>query len=178
MAAKDDYFRLDAQMGGLCDRLSECHDPAARADLLAEAGDTEQQMADMRLEVFGPDPIEWENGRDLSESLAHSTLLLRLLADVERATDTTLRRRLTASWLEPYAGPVLDRMACTTQIEHRAQMLRELYESVEPHVGGQAAETLACVPYAPGQRGWSDERYLPNSFPKLVRTLWRAWRAA
>lgn len=176
MATKDDYFRTEKPIGDLMDRLNESTDPTARPELLYRIAAVEQRLADIHLEVFGPDPIEWEGGRDLAESIGFSALLLRLLGDVEQAVDGDGRRWLTSSWLEPYAGPVLDRMATTQDVGARSVLLLDLYEAVVPHVGGQAAETLACLPYRPGFRGWDDDLYLPNSFPKLVRALWRARR--
>jgi hypothetical protein len=176
MASRHDYDRLIGQYGPLWDRMTETHDPVERARLLDAVAEVDQQVADIHMEVFGPDPIESEGGWDLAESHAHSARLLRVLADVERATDSTLRRKLTASWLEPCASPVLGRMACRVEIDSRAQLLGAFYEAVVDHVGGQAAETLACLPYAPGRSGWDGELYLPASFPKLARVLWRAWR--
>jgi hypothetical protein len=176
MTTSGDYFRIGKPIGALYDRLNETTDPAIRAELLDGMATIEQQLSDVHREAFGPDPIEWEGGRDLSESIASSALLMRLLADVEHAVADGGQRRRTDTWLEPYAGSVLDRMAATPDIATRSVLLLDLYEAVEPHVGGQAAEVLAGLPYRPGWRGWDDDRYLPNSFPKMVRVLWRTWR--
>ena len=176
MASQSDYFALARRMGRIYDETADTTNDHVRATLLIDAYETEQSMAGMHREVFGADPNPDEGGRDLSESLASSALLLKLLADVELVAGGRLTRRfVTDSWLEPYVGPVLDRMADTTDVVARAALLEELYDAVYPHVGGQAAEVLACVPLANGRRGWSGERYLPASFPKLVRTVWRAW---
>lgn len=177
MATKDDYFAVEKPIGGLFDQLNETTDPIPRGHLLYAMADIEQRLADLHLKVFGPAPIEWEGDRDLAESLAYSAQLYRLLADVELVVGGhSPSRFVTESWLEPHAGRVLDRMAGTADLAARSVLLLDLYEAVEPHVGGQAAEVLACVPYRPGFRGWDDNLYLPNSFPKLVRTLWRTWR--
>lgn len=178
MATSNDYFRIEKPIGALLDRLNESTDPAVRGELLDGMAAVEQQLADVHLEAFGPDPMEDEGGRDLSESIAHSALLLRLLGDVEYAVADSRARRVTRTWLEPYAGPVLDRMAGAFEPYDRAMLLKELYEAVEPYVGAQAAETLACLPLWPGLRGWDGGVYLPRSLPRLVRMVWRTWRAA
>lgn len=176
MSTRDDYFRVEKQFGPLFDQLSETTDATARTVLLTEMANIEQRLADVYFEAFGPAPIEWENGRDLATSLNFSAQLYGLLADVERAVAEGGVRRDTGSWLEPHAGPVLDRMSATVDVAARSVLLLDLYEAVVPHVGGQAAEMLACLPYRPGYRGWADDLYLPHSFPKLARTVWRAWR--
>ena len=177
MVSQRDYFALDRRMGRIYDQLAETTNDHVRATLLIDAYETEQVMADMHREVFGPDPIEWEGGRDLADSIASSALLLKLLADVELVAGGGLTRRFTTdTWLEPYAGRILDMMAANPSVLGRAAWLEDLYEAVVPFVGGQAAEVLACIPFANGRRGWSGERYLPSSFPKLVRTVWRAFR--
>jgi hypothetical protein len=178
VATQADYFALDREMGRIYDRISETTDGHERARLLIDAYETEGAMATMHREVFGPDPLPDEPGRDLADALASSAVLLSLLADVELVACGDLTRRFTTdTWLEPHAGPVLDRMAATGTAEERAGLLEDLFDAVVPQVGGQAAEVLACIPLAPGLRGWDGGLYLPSSFPKLVRVLWRARRA-
>jgi hypothetical protein len=176
MATRREYFDLDTAAGRIFDRLAETTDGHERARLLVAAYETEQAMADMHTEVFGPDPME-DDGRDLAEALASSALLLTLVADVELVACGQLTRRFTTdTWLEPYAGPVLDRMAATPAVADRARLLEALADAVEPYVGVQAVETLACLPLADGKCGWSDERRLPSTFVGLVRHGWHVWR--
>lgn len=177
MASQAEYFALDKKAGQIYDRVAETTDGHERTKLLFAAAEVEQRMADVHFEVFGADPNSDEGGRDLSESLTHSALLMRLIADVEQvACGETLSRFTTGTWLEPYAGPVLNRMVATETVQQRAALLEDLYDAVYPHVGGQAAETLACVPLADGMCGWSNERRWPSSFSKLARMAWQAWR--
>lgn len=175
MPFKADYFDLEKRMSRVFDQLSETLDPRERSLLLGEAAALEGDMAGMHLKVFGPAPNEDEAGRDLAESMRYSALLLDLLADVELAVATDGRRRDGSSWLEPFAGRWLTRMASTVPGRQRMALLRDLYDAVEPHVGGQAAELLAGIAFD-GRCGYDGSVYLPNSFPKMVRTLWRAWR--
>jgi hypothetical protein len=176
MPTQRDYFDLDRAGGRIHDRLAEATDGHERVKLLFAAADVEQQMAAMHAEVFGPDPME-DDGRDLAEALASSALLLRLVADAEQvAVGQTSSRFDTDSWLEPYAGPVLDRMAVAATVQQRASLLENLADAVYPHVGGQAVETLHCLPLADGRLGWSSEKRLPSTFAGLVRHGWRAWR--
>lgn len=120
-----------------------------RLALLRELAYQLQAMSKLRREVFGPTPLDDEGGRDLADSLASSALLVRLVADAEQAAVSSMPRIFVNTELEPYAGPVLARMATTPDPLARGELLDDLYDAVVDIVGEQAAETIACLP-APG----------------------------
>lgn len=81
------------------------------------------------------------------------------------------------------AVAVIALMAATPALDDRMRLLERLYEAAHPVVGGQAAETIACLPApasdgGPEWRGWRRETHLPASLRGVVAALWRAWRVS
>ena len=146
LRAEAAYFALDRQMGSLYRQLRQVGDHFTRYHLLARAGRAQLDMAALLPAAFGPDPLPDEPGRDLADALASSGHLLAMVADAENAIAVadTRRRYGVGAELEAAAGPILDR-AIAAGIIGRA-VLDELYDAVEPLVGPQAAETIACLP--------------------------------
>jgi hypothetical protein len=165
VAARERYFGEERALRRVWRGLAREAGPRERAELLREAAGRMGRMAGACPGAFGPEPIEWEGGRDLAESQAFSAALLRVLAQVEDIVrgavaggdvglaDAGLAGVATpevrAVLSTPVALAVLKRMAATPDLAERHPMLRGLYHAVEPVVGGQAAETVACLP-APG----------------------------
>lgn len=115
-------------------------------------------------------------GDGLPNSARRAGLLIRLIADADLVANGLLRRRFVAdSDLEPVVGPVLDRMAATRDISGRARLLEQLCALIEDE---DTAETIACLPYAPGMVGWRVETYLARSPLRWPAAYRRARRAA
>jgi hypothetical protein len=155
---EDDYWAVDQLLRIASVELGKASDPAVRARLLLKLAGAQQHQADIHTAVFGPDPLDDPEHEgvcvDLADSHAFSAMLYGLLADVERTVAFPIlgRRRNTDTRLEAVAGPVLDRMADTPNLDARMRMLDGLIDAVKPIVGGQAAESLWCLP-APGFSG-------------------------
>jgi hypothetical protein len=162
--ARATYFAQHRPAVRAARALCRERDAAARAELLDALAGCERRMADVHPAAFGPDPIEWEGGRDLAESLEFSADLAGLLADTERAAAAgpgAAQLRLYASghlltlatcWgLEPPQVDALDlaadevmwQLVTVTDPQRRAWLVLDLYDLVVDTVGGQAAETLA-----------------------------------
>lgn len=147
-------------------------------DRLAEASDTNRgarlMIAAMELESL----VELGHS-DCPASDALAAQVLHLLVDVDRAAGWD-HRRLTGTALEPSLGGVLDRMAAEPDIHRRAALLEELCALIPDD---DAAEVIACLPYAPGMVGWRHEEYMPREvslrgFAKALGVAWRSRRAA
>ncbi|MEU3455665.1 hypothetical protein ABZ671_18990 [Micromonospora sp. NPDC006766] len=148
-AARKAYFDLDRHAYRIRVELTRPMSGITRAGFIGQLASLEAQQARLHLDAFGPDPIPGEDGRDMAESLRLSALLLDLIADTEYAVAVSGPRVLTTTELEPHAGPILNRMLNIPNPVKRGQLLDELYDAVVDVVGGQAAETIACLP-APG----------------------------
>ncbi|MEU7802715.1 hypothetical protein AB0B10_25985 [Micromonospora arborensis] len=148
-AAREAYFNADRHAQRVRAELTRPMSGIARAGLIGQRASLEEQMARHYPAAFSPDTIPCEDDRDMAESRQLAAVLLHLVADAEYAASVGGPRLLTSSELEPYAGPVLDRMASTRDPEERGQLLTDLYDAVVDVVGGQAAEAIACLP-APG----------------------------
>lgn len=151
---RDHYFAAEDEMRVAHVALAEAADPAERATLLYKLFRAQQRQAKMHTAVFGPVPLDDEAGRDLAESEAHSATLYGLLADVEQAIayPGVGQRGYTDTPLEPHAGATLNRMAATPDLDARMRLLNDLIGDLEEVIGGQAVETLWCLP-APGFSG-------------------------
>ncbi len=109
-----------------------------------------------------------------------AAILLHLLADVELvATGKLSRRHATSSRFEAALGPILDRMALTTELKARAVMLGELSLDLDDNL----AEILAGMPYCEGRGGWTADESMPSErslkgFFGALRVVWRSRRAA
>lgn len=167
IAARQVYFDAQKRAYRLQGELTRPHSGVARAVLIGQLADVQRQMADVYPAAFGPDPIPDEGGRDMAESERLAGVLLALVADAEYAAVSGGQRMITYSELERHAGPVLDRIAATGDPEERGRMLDDLYDAVVDVVGGQAAETIACLP-APG-------RNVPVTLWDHLDTLMPTW---
>ncbi|TAK89345.1 MAG: hypothetical protein EPO06_11825 [Burkholderiaceae bacterium] len=154
-AARGTYFGAEERLNIGSVALAQTSDPAERGRLLAKMADAASDQARVYRDAFGPDPMREEGGRDMAESCGHSATLYRLLSDVEYAVvDPGHQRTLDPhSDLESCAWEVLARMARTPDLAARMRLLADLADTVEPIVGGQAVDTLWCLP-SPGHRGW------------------------
>jgi hypothetical protein len=150
-AARAEYRTLERGHREPQRTLARTADPAERAAALNRWRDVHCQQSDLYDIVGGT-----EEEMDLHQSHRVASHLIGLLADVEH--DLDLWRRLgitTLPWRWPLPGglaiidytaaPVLDRMVSAPS--RRFELLDDLYEAVLPVVGGQAAETIACIPY-------------------------------
>jgi len=152
--ARADYRAAERAAGRVQARLAQAYLPGERADLLTALADHEYLMAYTHRAAFGPDPMAHEDGRDLAESLKFSAELAGLLAEVERCVaDGRPFGRCGTFPLIAAAGPVMAIMAITADLAGRTALLAELYDAVEPVIGGQAAELLWCL-RSPGHSGW------------------------
>ena len=151
-AAEAAYWAADTAAREAHAELGRTVDPQRRARHLRTLADRELDMAQQFHAAFGPDAIPGE-GRDMTISLGHSAHLLFLLHCIEYAISINRGRYADGSDLDHAAEMVLDEMAATPDLMDRMRLLERLYDVVEPLVGGQAAETVACLP-APGMRGW------------------------
>lgn len=165
--ARSAYFQVQDRSYRLYGRLGTLSDPYERTSALNDLADGEAELARLHPVAFGPDPNPDEDDRDLAESLASSAALLYALTETERcaALGDSPRQPARAD-LEATAGPVLDEMATTGDGPRRWAMLPALYEAVAPVVGGQAAETVATLPY-PGAPFGSTRALLDRPVPYL-----------
>lgn len=183
MARNATLADYNCRIGRVWDRLAESTDGHDRAKLLMDAASLEREISEA-YRAGGSEPLPDEPGRDMAGSAAMTAQLLDALADVEFvAAGSLTRRHATGTAFEAAGGAVLDRMAATTDLTARAELLEELYDAVVDVVGDQAAEVLYGLPYAPGMTGWRHEESLPStvslrSFAKVVRILWRTRKAA
>jgi hypothetical protein len=166
------YWQLDEGLRAAHIALAEAGAARERAWLLGKLAEYELASARAHPHLFGPDPLEDEGGRDLSESMGWSATLYRLLADVERVVAVNYVhigqygdgepmysrigrevRREVGTLLEAEAGPILNRMSHTPDLAERVKLLEDLADAVADLVGAQALETLWCLP-SPGYSGW------------------------
>lgn len=126
--------------------LRNATQPDDRARVLYGLSAVEDALAILHRRTYGPDPLPDEPGRDLADALAFSAYLLGRIADAEQAIAN--RRPLAAGrhHLDVAVNPILDRMITAGHMDE--QLRDQLYNAVEPLVGGQAAETIACLPLA------------------------------
>ncbi len=153
--AREKYWESDREVGHVYQLLAKETAGLDRDRLLRFAACHTIDMSRNHFAGFGPAPIAHEGGRDLTVSLAHRSHLYRLLAQVEYAAATRRRRWQDGTSLDHAAEAVLNRMAKEEDLPARMRLLEELYNVVEPIVGGQAAESLACLP-SPGMTGWRE----------------------
>lgn len=138
------YFRRGSQFGKLFHQLADTADPKSRAEILLHASALAQECARLHWQAFGPDPNPDEDGRDLSTSLAYESTLLNMLAQAEATRADGITRDPDEDALGAAAAPALEQLA--NPANDRAAELERLYADVEPIVGGQAAEIIACLP--------------------------------
>lgn len=144
-AAEELYLSVIPKQDRAAARLRKAVNPAMRARLLDELAGYDEFQAGLHAETYGPDPIPQEDGRDMSESLAYSAAIFRAVAAAERAQATGQPRSPAAEPVETAARHTLNRIASTpgNAIARRARLFDELYDALEPVVGGQAAEVVA-----------------------------------
>lgn len=127
-------------------RLRTEDDPVVRAELLEVCAAEDEHRARLHTATWGPDPIEEEDNRDMSQSLAGAAVLYRAVAATERAVATGQPRTPASDpRIEQAAALLLDALATETHPGRRADLCDDLYEVVEPIVGGQAAESIAAL---------------------------------
>lgn len=178
--AQSRYFRWDKQAGLILRNLSYPMPLADRAGLISELADLEQDMADLHLAAFGPDPIEWEDGRDLSESHANSARLCRIVSDAYY--EAAFGEMDDDGLAESRDGMDAEQLAAIAALTNastgpgRASALDGwLYAVFVNEAGGQAGEVLISLAMAerkaaePGRR-----EYRPRAFPRFraVRRVW------
>jgi hypothetical protein len=164
-AARAEYWALEARLGNAHRRLATTVDATGRARLLWTLSQVQLDQANVHDAAFGPDLFEPECEEEfaldavglyerdaagsMAQSMRWSATLYRLLAGVEEAVVYTRlgRRERMSAVLGQASDEVLDRMATTPDLGARMTLLDDLYEAVVDKVGGQAAETIACLPY-------------------------------
>lgn len=151
-AAERAYWAADDAAHEAHASLGRAVDPLQRARLLRALAGYELDMAHQFHAAFGVDLAPGESGH-MATSLGRSAHLLMLLHHVEYAVSIQRGRYADGSRLDHAAEMVLDEMAATPDLVDRMRLLERLYDVVLPLVGGQAAETVACLP-TPGMRGW------------------------
>lgn len=82
--ARAEYFAIQDAGGAAVQALFTTSDHAERARLAATIADSDSALAKLHPSVFGPDPNEHEDGRDMAVSLASSAQLALLYAACER----------------------------------------------------------------------------------------------
>lgn len=146
--ARNTYYAADDELARLHDLLAETAEPRERAKLLRRMADEQMRAVRVYHTAFGRDTIPHDNGRSMTESLTSESKLYRALGDVEHVV--ACNGRVGRNWRfhewGETADRVLDRMAATPDLDERVELLDELYDAVLPAVGGQAAETVACLP--------------------------------
>jgi hypothetical protein len=137
------YFQIDGDAAAINRELYTTADPADRTYLLDQLADYEQQLADLHPTAFGADPNEDEGGRDLAESLGSSATLLRALAATEDGNVGRLNHLLGK--VDLVESILWRRLASTRNHGERADLIAQVAEHAARRVGGQAAESLACL---------------------------------
>lgn len=162
--ARDAYRAAQKQTAGSLDALRFCSQPLERHALLTDAATHATTAANTFVAGYGTDPNN-ENDRATTETMHHVATLYLLLAAVEeslmygfRAVPVGGRDDLPESeWalFDAAHGP-LSEMAATPYLDDRLRLLENLHDAVEPVIGGDAAETLWCLP-GQGFIGWTTE---------------------
>lgn len=171
--ARRRYFATAEPGYNLSSRLHATADPAERAELIEALADIDEALGGQHTAVWGPDPIEHEGGRDLAVSLASSAGLLRHLAYTERAIaegktddriwdDVYSRFSVSTSVNELMLWAELAVMA---DRQTRAELIDQIWEYAAERVGGQAAESLACMAIAERELAAGGTSELPVRFP-------------
>lgn len=154
---------VDRKISRALDALNEATNPRDRAIRLMDAAALLRESA--------------SQGGEFAAADTDTATLLDTLADVEFiAAGQLTRRHATGSRFEGVAGHVFEQMAAEPDIADRAALLEAVADALDGVVSDETLESLACLPYHPGRRGWSTDLYLPASFPKMVRTVFLAWR--
>jgi hypothetical protein len=170
--AKERYWLADEAAGRIMKHLSRPCDPLVRTVLLDDLAMYEQQMAAVHMDAFGPDPLEHEGGRDLSDSIRESARLTRIVCDALSLADDP-----DYPLTEPREGLTPEQWAAINYLEHaegyaeRADVLDgPMYEAFAEEMGGQAAETLVSLAYCERKAGEPGRRpYRPLS-PRAMKT--------
>jgi hypothetical protein len=159
-AAERTYWQLNTTLGDLHDDLAATADPETRARILRRMDTAQQAQARVHDAAFGFDSMVDPDGEpdtdapllDMASSMLRSAQLYRCLADVELAVQypRTGRRHYVAATLGQEADDVLSAMAALPDLDDRMALLPALGDAVYPVVGGQAAETVFCLPW-PGK---------------------------
>lgn len=143
------YFALDKQAGKLMRKLCREDDPGFRAVLLDDLAVVVQEQADIYAQAFGPDPIEYEGGRDMAESETLSAQLAGFAAACEHDLAGTPAADVfpadpAAPWPPAYCVTFMLLRGVRDRAE-RARILDEFADDVVDEAGGQAAETLVSL---------------------------------
>lgn len=154
---------LDREIGYALDALADAEDHNRVACLL----DVAERFEEAGETVGNPDPLA-----DRVPALVY-----RMVADADLVATGQLSRRHAVDYpFNSVAGDVFDRMAAEPDLRQRAAMVAELARLVDvAYRNDSATESVAMMPYG-GLVGGRDELYMPRSFPKLVRNVYRRWR--
>jgi hypothetical protein len=167
------YFDLDKQAGKTQRRFARPGDPADRAELLGDLAVLEQEMADTHRATFGPDPIEWEDGRDLAESLDNSAKLIWIVEGAlrESAGAVLILFREQVRRMPPEQQAAVRALIAAPGYAERADILDgSMYEAFVDEVGGQAAEVLVSLAWCERKAAEPGRRpYHPHRFPRWLR---------
>lgn len=147
LGARREYVDIDRQLDTIYDELATTDRAGVRAVLLAKCGKLTLAQANVYTAGWGDDPLD--DGTDPAQSLRWSAKLYQHLADVEQAVayPDGGRRQYASAVLGVEADDLLSQMAATPDLAARMALLDGLYEAVLGKVGGQAAETIAGLPY-------------------------------
>ena len=138
-----DYFADDDELHRIRRGLRRTRNPVVRGVLLDKMAGIIERQAGLHTSVFGLDPNPDEGGRDLSVSLAYSARLLRIVANAENC-------RSDGVWVpcdDELEEPVADLLRMFVRRGPQRRMRRQLWDAWYPLVGGQAVETIACLPF-------------------------------
>ncbi len=157
-AARKIYWSLDTELGRLHRVLGRQADPADRAATLNQLAVVQYEQARVHDAAWGVDrfPADCRDvAGDMAQSMRYSARLYRLLGYVETAVAYGLGGRPCPDRpVDVAAAGVMERMAAMSDLGARMALLEELGWAVLPVVGGQAAETVFCLPW-PGKPAWN-----------------------
>lgn len=149
-------------IGRAWDALAEAND-ATRGARLLDVAESLEDLAD--------------SGENRPHSDKLTAGVIRHIADADMAATGHLTRRImTGTGINYLLGDVLDDMAALSSVEDRAALLETVCARISD---AEAAEAIACMPYAPGMVGWRREERFPPSrtFSAGLKALGVAWRA-
>lgn len=137
------YYRISDDAADISKQLYTAADPTDRAGLLNRLANLEGQLAELHPHAFGADPNPDEDGRDLAESLASSATLLYALAATE--DNNTVRLNVMIAGVGIVEALLWHDLAAERNHGKRAELIDQVAEHAAIRVGGQAAESLACL---------------------------------
>lgn len=114
-----------------------------------------------------------DSGLNRPDSDRAAAVMLRQIAHADLLATGMLTRRDFDTSIEPAARLVLDRIAGEPDLEARAELLPELAVAIQ---NPEVAETVACMPYGPGD--WCPSSRTFRGFLGALKWSWRQRRAA